>query len=171
MTAAGSYLVSASQPVKAEIVLVLSGDGSGDRILKAAELVREGYAPNVLVSGPDMNYGLYECDMAIPFAVKHGYPEAYFTHFENSGRSTADEAQFAVKELRRRGIHRLMIVTSDYHTRRALRDYRLIAPDLDMTMVAAKDRNFSPDGWWHSREGRKTFLYEWMKTFASWFEN
>jgi hypothetical protein len=34
--------------------------------------------------------------------------------------------------------------------------------------VAAPDQYFSPDGWWKSREGRKIFLVEWEKTFATW---
>jgi hypothetical protein len=36
-------------------------------------------------------------------------------------------------------------------------------------MVAAPDLYFTPDGWWKNREGRKTFLLEWMKTVATWF--
>ena len=53
---------------------------AGRRLLRAiawcapAELVKQGYVPKVLVSGPDMLYGFYECDLAIPFAVKRGYP-------------------------------------------------------------------------------------------------
>ena len=100
MRGLGWYLVKASPPEKADIALVLAGDGNGLRILRAAELVRAGYAPKVLVSGPDGNYGLYECDLAIPFAVKAGYPEAYFEHFENHARSTREEARSADSGLR-----------------------------------------------------------------------
>lgn len=168
LTGAGSYLVQAGPPVKADIVLVLAGDGRGGRIVKAAELVRDGFAPNVLVSGPDGNYGLHECDLAIPFAVKAGYPESMFLHFENSARNTRDEARQAAAQLRKMGVHRVLVVTTDFHTRRAGRMYRSEAPDLEISVVAAKDMYFSPDGWWHNREGQKTALYEWMKTVASW---
>jgi hypothetical protein len=34
-------------------------------------------------------------------------------------------------------------------------------------MVAAPDEFFSAYGWWHTREGRKTFFLESTKTFAS----
>jgi uncharacterized SAM-binding protein YcdF (DUF218 family) len=168
--AVGSYLVQADPPVKADIGVVLAGDSRGNRILKAAELVREGYIPSVLVSGPDGTYGFSECDLAIPFAVKAGYPESYFLHFENTARSTQDEARVVVEELHRRGVHSVLVVTSDYHTRRSGRMYRSAAPpDLKITVVAAPDPYFTPDGWWHNREGRKTALYESMKTVASWF--
>ena len=167
--AIGSYLVKAQEPQKADIVLVLAGDGQGNRILKAAELVRDGYAPKVLVSGPGGVYGLYECDLEIPFAVKAGYPESYFVHFENHAHSTREEAHDAAAKLREVGAHRVLLVTNDFHTRRATRMYNSEAPDLDIITVAAPDVAFSAHGWWKNREGRKTALYEWMKTVASWF--
>jgi uncharacterized SAM-binding protein YcdF (DUF218 family) len=166
--AAGSYLVQAGPPSKSDIVLVLAGDGRGNRILKAAQLVREGFAPKVLVSGPDGNYQLHECDLAIPFAVKAGYPESYFVHLENSARNTRDEARQAAAAIRRMGAHHVLLVTSDFHTRRAGRMYRTEAPDLEITVVAAPDAYFSANGWWHNREGQKTALFEWMKTVAAW---
>ncbi len=166
--AAGSYLVKAEPPVKADVALVLAGDGRGDRILTAARLVRDGYVPKVLVSGPDGNYNLHECDLAIPFAVKAGYPESYFVHFENTARNTRDEARAAAAELRKMGAHRVLVVTTDFHTRRAGRMYASEAPDLETTVVSSPDKYFSAGGWWRNREGQKTFLYEWMKTVASW---
>src|SRR5262245_41427739 len=99
--AMGSYLVAAEPPTKADAVIVLAGDARGNRILKAAEIVKQGFAPKVLVSGPDGVYGLHECELAIPYAVKAGYPESYFVHLENSARSTREEARVTVAELRR----------------------------------------------------------------------
>lgn len=155
--------------MRADIVVVLAGDFFGNRILKGAELVRQGFAPKVLVSGPGEAYGLHECDLAIPFAVRHGYPESYFVPFPNEARSTATEADAIIPELRKRKMHTVDIVTSDYHTRRAGAIFRSKAPDLDLHIVAAPDRDFSPDGWWKNREGRKVFAMEWMKTVATWF--
>ena len=45
------------------------------------------------------------------------------------------------------------------------------APDLTFIVVAAPDRYLTRDGWWRDREGRKTFLTEWLKTVAGWFKN
>jgi uncharacterized SAM-binding protein YcdF (DUF218 family) len=168
LTALGGFLVSASPPEKADIAVVLAGDFSGSRILTAAALERRGYVPLVLVSGPAGEYGQHECDLAIPFAVKRGYPESYFAHAEYDAKSTGEEAAAIVPELRRRNVHKLLLVTSNYHTRRASAVYRKAAPDLTVITVAAPDDDFSPDGWWHTREGRKTFLTEWEKTVAFW---
>jgi len=169
LAALGRQLVRDDGPAHADIAVVLAGDYYGNRILRAAELVKQGYVPNVLVSGPHLLYGFYECDLEIPFAVKRGYPESWFIREPNEALSTRDEAAAILADLRRRGVHRFLLVTSDFHTARAARIYRAAAPDLDMRVVAAPDRYFRADGWWHNREGRKIFVVEWMKTVANAF--
>jgi uncharacterized SAM-binding protein YcdF (DUF218 family) len=164
----GGYLVQEEAPQKADAAVVLAGDSWGNRILTAAQLERDGYVPKVLVSGPDGEYGLYESDLAIPFAVKHGYPESYFVAVKNKARSTRAEAVALLPEIRREGIRRLLLVTSNYHTRRAARIFREVAPDLTIVVVGAPDQNFTPQGWWRDREGQKTFVTEWEKTIAGW---
>ena len=166
--ALGGYLVKAEPPQKADIAVVLAGDATGHRILKGAEMVRDGFASKVLVSGPVAIYDVAECDLEIPFAVKRGFPESYFAHFEHRARSTQEEAEAIVPELHRIGAKKILLVTSDFHTRRAGKIFRRAAPELTFYVVAAPDAFFSPDAWWHNREGRKTFIIEWMKTVAEW---
>jgi uncharacterized SAM-binding protein YcdF (DUF218 family) len=165
----GSYLVKAQSPEKADIALVLAGDADGNRILAAAQLARRGYIPQVLVSGPGGVYGYHECDLAIPFAVKAGYPESYFVHFENEARSTKEEARDAVARLHQMGVHKVLLVTSDFHTRRAGGIFRSAAPDLQFVVVSAPDKYFTAAGWWHSRQGQKVAFFEWVKTVTEWF--
>jgi uncharacterized SAM-binding protein YcdF (DUF218 family) len=169
LTALGRYLVRSDPPVPADVIVVLAGDYSGNRILTAGDLVRHGFASHALVSGPSGAYGMHETDLAIPFAVRHGYPQSYFVARPNDGRSTREEAGDVLAALQQLNAHRIDIVTSDYHTRRAGNIYRTLAPGLDIHMIAAPDLNFTPDGWWKNREGRKTFLLEWMKTVSNWF--
>lgn len=161
--------MQAEAPVPADMIVVLAGDFSGNRILTAADMVRRGIAPQVLVSGPSGAYGMHESDLAIAFATRHGYPASYFVAFPNDDRSTREEAADVVGALEKRHVRRVDIVTSNYHTRRAGNIYRAQAPGLEIHMVASPDVFFTPDGWWHNREGRKTFLLEWTKTVTSWF--
>ena len=167
MTALGRMLVRDDGPARADIAVVLAGDFYGNRVVRAAELVKQGYVPKVLVSGPHVIYGLYECDLAISLAVKRGYPESWFIRSPNEALSTRDEADAILADLRRRGVHRFLLVTSDFHTARAARIYRAADSGFDMRVVAAPDRYFRADGWWRNREGRKIFVVEWMKTVAS----
>jgi uncharacterized SAM-binding protein YcdF (DUF218 family) len=169
LSAFGSYLVRAGPPEKADAALVLAGDNSGNRILTAAELMRQRFVRKVVVSGPGRVYGLHECDLAIAWAVKNGYPESYFEHAEHFAHSTEEEARATLPQLRHDGYRRIILVTSNYHTRRAAKVFRAAAPDLTFLVVAAPDDYFSANGWWHNREGQKIFLIEWEKTVAAWF--
>jgi uncharacterized SAM-binding protein YcdF (DUF218 family) len=167
MAALGKFLVNDEGPGRADTAVVLAGDFSGRRILRAAELVRQGYVPDVLVSGPHMLYGFYECDLEIPFAVKQGYPERWFIRAPNEARSTREEAVAILADLQRRGVHRFLLVTSDYHSGRAARIFRAAGRNFDIRVVTAPDEFFSPSGWWRNREGQKIFFIEWSKTVAS----
>ena len=164
----GGFLVKADAPAPADAIVVLAGDPSGNRITTAGDLVRRGLAPQALVSGPDGIYGFHESELAIQFAMRHGYPESYFVALPNDSRSTVSEADVVIAELHRRKAHRVDIVTSNYHTRRAGNIYRSKAKDLEIHMVSAPDRFFEPDSWWKNRDARKTFAIEWLKTGATW---
>jgi uncharacterized SAM-binding protein YcdF (DUF218 family) len=155
-------------PAKAELAVVLAGDYRGNRILKGAELVKLGFVPRVLVSGPDGHYDTDESDLAIRFAVKRGYPRDWFVPFLNQARSTEEEAAAITAELRRRGVRNILLVTSDYHTRRAGRIFHSRAPGLAVRVIAAPDDDFQPDAWWRTRQGRKQAFFEWAKTVAGW---
>src|SRR5271165_5800580 len=165
----GGFLVKTDQPAPADVVLVLAGDFRGARILKGGDLVKQVLAPKALISGPDEVYGMYESEPAIAFAVAHGYPENYFIGAPNHARSTREEAAAMLTVLHQMGVHRLDLVTSNFHTRRAGKLFRQMAPDLEIHVVAAGDLYFEPDTWWRTREGRKTFLLEALKTVTSWF--
>jgi uncharacterized SAM-binding protein YcdF (DUF218 family) len=166
LSAVGNWLVVSEEPFAADAVVVLAGDRFGHRILKGAELVRQGFAPAAYVSGPCDYYGACECDAAIDFAVKHGHPRTSFVRVPHSALSTREEAEVFARELRGRGCKRYILVTSDYHTRRACGLFRQQAPDLEMRCVAAGDRFFRAGSWWKQRESRKAVFLEFTKTIA-----
>ncbi len=168
MRALGWYLVKAEQPAQADIAVALAGDGFGNRVLKAAELVRRGYTTRILVSGPDGMYDGNEADLAVAYAVRRGSPPSWFLPFPIKAYSTREEARAIVPELRRLGVRRVLLVTSDYHSRRAGAVYRKLAPEMQFRVVSAPDRFFRADDWWRTREGQKRFVLEWMKTIATW---
>ena len=167
LRALGGFLVSADAPFHAGMIVELGGDDHGNRILTAAHLVHAGYAPKVLVSGPAY-YGRHESDLAIEFATAHGYPAESFIPFPIRGTSTVEEAREVVPELDRLRVGRFIIVTSNYHTRRAANIYARLVPRDRFRVVAAPDWIFRPEDWWRSREGRKQCFWEWSKTLANW---
>ena len=153
--------------------MVLAGDAYGHRIVKAGELVRAGYVPAVLVSGPAGAYGLHESDLAIPFAVRQGFPAEWFIAFPHNGLSTREEAALMLEELRRRKVSSFLLVTSTYHTARARRIFlaaeRAMGYGPQVRTVAASDEFFQPNSWWRNRQGQKLAFMEWSKTVATVF--
>ena len=168
----GESLVNNQLPQKSDAVLVLAGDAVGNRILKGVELVQQGYAPVIYVSGPEGYYGRSEDQLAIEFALKRGHPSQWFVGVPNHAESTLDEARIMLPMLRAKGVRRLLLVTSNFHTARAARIFRRIAqgeaPAMEIVSVAAKDASFAPQGWWNNRRGQKVFFYEASKTFADY---
>jgi len=163
----GAWLVHSDRPFRADVIVVLAGDSYGHRILKGAELAKSGFAPKVLVSGPPGFYGSHECDLAIPFAIRHGYPADLFVAVPHGAHSTEEEGHALYPELIKLRAQRVIVVTTDYHSARALRVLSPGWPGIDIHMVTAADEFFTVNGWWHSREGRKIFFLEWVKTLAS----
>ncbi len=167
----GWALVHNDGPAKTDIIVVLGGDYYGLRILKAAELIRNGYAPKALISGPPGFYGFHESDLALRFAEQRGFPKEWFISFPNEALSTREEAQRIVAELRRRNARSCLIVTSDFHTARAARLYRwaerAAGGGPTFRMVAAPDEFFRADSWWRTRQSQKTVFFEWTKTLAT----
>lgn len=166
----GWALVRDDGPAKADIAVVLGGDPWGVRISKAGDLVRQGYVPVVLVSGPPGFYDQHECEPEIAWAVRHGYQQAWFICFSNEARSTQDEARIILPELQGRNVHRALVVTTDYHSRRAARVIhaaeRKMGVGIDIRMVTAPDHDFHPATWWRNRESQKIAFTEWTKTLA-----
>lgn len=165
----GYGLIHGEQPVKADLAVVLAGDYSGNRMVKAAELVKAGYVPAALVSGPLGFYGSSEADLAIDYIVKRGYPRNWFIAFPNQSLSTREEASYILPELRRRGVHSFLLVTSDYHTARARRIYLAMEHGAgpEFRTIACPAPYFHADSWWKNREGEKTVFLEWCKTVAT----
>jgi hypothetical protein len=173
LAALGRALIHDDGAAKAEIAVVLAGDPWGCRLTKAAELVRDGYAPRVLVSGPPGIYGVNEADAAIRFAIAKGYPAEWFIPLYHTGLSTRAEAVAVLDALAQRHIRSFLLVTSDYHTARARRIFlnaeRQRGGGPDLRAVASPDRYFSAANWWRNREGQKIEFLEWTKTLATVF--
>lgn len=173
LTALGRALIHDDGPGKAEIAVVLGGDQWGNRIVKGAEMVQQGYVPRVLVSGPPGIYGFNEADLAIQFAVRKGYPAEWFIPVYHTALSTRDEAVPILDALKQRNIHSFLLVTSDYHTGRARRIYlgaeRRRGGGPELRAVASRDQFFTANTWWHNREAQKTVFMEWAKTITAVF--
>ncbi|MGA8028568.1 MAG: YdcF family protein [Bryobacteraceae bacterium] len=167
LTGLASGLVENDGPHKADAIVVLGGDEYGTRVIEAAQLEEQGYAPYVLVSGIILPMER-EPDVMIAYAGRQGYPGSIFRPLPNHADSTRSEVGFLGAYFKAHGIRKIILVTSNFHTARAARLMRTVNPWVQVYVVPAPDPFFTPESWWRTRNGQKTFLVEWEKTIATW---
>lgn len=98
-----------------------------DRLLHAIRLWRAGRAPVLVLSGGVITYlvgsDMTEAECLRVLARECGVPEAVML-LEPDSRNTRENALFTARLLRERGLHRVLLVTSASHMRRALGAFR-----------------------------------------------
>jgi uncharacterized SAM-binding protein YcdF (DUF218 family) len=107
----------------ADVIVVLGGDGP-DRARQAARLYRKGAAPRVLVTG------IGDCESIRRYMVDSGVPRDVI-QVECASRSTWENAVFSAPLLAAMGARRAILVTTWFHTRRALACFRQVVPQLE----------------------------------------
>jgi uncharacterized SAM-binding protein YcdF (DUF218 family) len=115
------FLCVDSGRVSAEVIVVLGG--GAERPVRAAELFKAGAAPRIIISG--------EGDDAFyrQVLLRAGVP-AKAIEVEGKSRTTHENAEFTIKRLRAEQVKRVIIVTSWYHSRRALSCFEHLAPEM-----------------------------------------
>ena len=159
---AGSFLV-VDAPRPSDVILVLAGE-TERRPERALQLLAQGYGRRVVLDVPT-NSKLYEFTQ-IQLAQKYveDLPQrASISVCPIDGLSTKDESKDAQKCLARQGGHSVLIVTSDYHTRRALSVFRREVPEQEYAVAAARNPEQFGARWWAHRQWAKTLVDEWLR--------
>ena len=116
------FLCLDDHPTGADALVVLGG-GVPDRPLRAAELFRQGLAAKIIVTGAG------DCADSRNVLLAAGVPSDAI-QVESASQTTRQNAQFTLPLLRSLGARRVIIVTTWYHSRRALRTFQHYAPDI-----------------------------------------
>ena len=146
-------LLRVSSPLQpADAIVVLGGEPVG-RVQAAANLVTNGFAGHVVVSGEG------DCENNRLFLERCGVPGSVI-ELECDSQTTQQNAEFSVKRLRARGCKRVLIVTSWYHSRRALNTFRRYAPEIEfLSAPAARTQAWRYERSYIMAEYAKTIWY------------
>jgi uncharacterized SAM-binding protein YcdF (DUF218 family) len=159
---AGKVLV-VDDPAKSDVIVVLAGE-TGRRPARALELLDAGFSKRILMDVP-ANAQVYQWSQ-IELAEKYvqGLPQAAAVQIcPIESLSTKQETKEVEKCLVGQPVERILLVTSDYHTRRALNIFRREIPGKTFSVAAAYDDRQFGTQWWRHREWAKTCLAEWTK--------
>src|SRR5882724_507826 len=152
---AGRFLV-VDAPVQSEVILVLAGE-TEHRPARALELLEQGYGRRVLIDVPAdaRSYGFTEVELARKYV--QSLPQAAMVEIcPIVGLSTRDESHDAERCLASAGSKTVLIVTSDFHTRRALSTFRHEIHGASFSTAAAHDETQFGTHWWVHRQWAKT---------------
>ena len=164
---AGQYLSApAGVPRAADCIVALGGD-TGDRIMKALDLYRRGYAPWILLTGvedsPSDTRRAYLTWRA-EYLVKAGVPSAAILYDEHSTNSR-DEARNTLALANARGWKSVLVVSDPPHMRRLARAWgkAFAGAGKNYILVATAPAWWRERAWWQSERAAQFVITEYVK--------
>ena len=161
-------LLVVDDPQKSDAIVVLAGE-TGVRPARGLELLRQQMAPHLFF---DVETGTQLFDQRLT-AVAQTYINSLPDAARVSvcpvlGLSTNAETEDVRHCLDSLGARRVLIVTSAFHTRRALSIFRKRLPQYQVSIAAAHDPTHFGTAWWTNREWAKVTFDEWLRYI--WWE-
>lgn len=162
---AAEGLIREDELVKADVIVALGGDPRCNRERRAAELYHQGWANNVVVSGIEYAWGFHTGEAARRYVVSLGVPESNVSMISDT-LNTRAEAGILQKLMQERGWSSAIIVTSAFHSRRAMYTIEKAAPGLAFRSapVPANAPEWEPHRWWSRRDD----VFVTAREFISW---
>jgi uncharacterized SAM-binding protein YcdF (DUF218 family) len=152
-------LLRIESPERSADAIVLLGGEVMRRPGRAAELFAAGVAPKIIVTGDG------DCDEVRQSLLSLGVPAGAIL-VECNSRSTQQNAKYSVPMLQALGARRVIIVTSWFHSRRALHTFQRFAPEMEFTSLPT--RVDLPKSRWPFTRQTGRALYEYPKMLYYW---
>lgn len=158
---AESWIVE--DPLERADALIVLGDDNfyADRATRAAELFREGKASFVVASGRRLRPNAGIAELMEHDLVERGVPREKILRCVHDADSTREEAEALARLAKERKWRMVIVVTSNYHTRRARYIFRKVFPQgVETRIASARDGDFDPSSWWEKRKSIKELTRE-----------
>jgi len=169
--AAGELIVEDALE-KSDAIIVLSDDNFyADRVTRAAELYRQNLAPIVLASGVRLRPYAGISELMTHDLLERGVPKDHILAFPQDADNTREEALALKTLVAQKNWKSVIIVTSNYHTRRARYIFGTIFPsEVRVEMASARDADFDPTNWYEHRRAIKRFAHEFAGLLVAHWE-
>ena len=170
-------LLIVSAPLeRADVIVLLSGSSSyRERAARAAELFAAGRAPRIILTNDghqgswnntlERNPFYYESTLAD--LTRRGVPADKVDILMPTVSSTHDEALLVREHIEKTGIRSVLIVTSAYHSRRALWTFRRVlgndGTNIGLEVAGTGWQTPSPRTWWFHWRGWQVVPPEYIK--------
>jgi hypothetical protein len=159
---AGRMLV-VDAPERSDVILVLAGE-TDRRSARALQLLDQGYGRRVMLDVPAAATVYKTSEMQLAEKYIQGLPQAAAVRIcAIEGLSTREESHEAEKCLAGEEGNRVLIVTSEFHTRRALSIFRHEVRGKSFSVAVVRDETQFGTRWWTHRQWAKTCVEEWTR--------
>ena len=157
-------MVSASPDAPQAIVSLASHEW--ERLPEAARLARQYPAAVVLLTVPRRvtEQNCYRCSERRDFLAREGVEPDRIHILSDRVSNTRDEAAACLAYLRTIRPTEIIVVTSPYHTRRALATFRRVFEGIEVKIgirPAVTNSPARPHRWWREPYDRAYVAYEW----------
>ena len=168
----GKFLVESDKLEKADAIAVFSGD-SGARTERAVELLKDGYADYLILSGGKVYDDVTMAELMKKHAIKLGVDESKKL-IDNEASTTNENAEFTTNIIEENNFKSVIVVTSDYHTRRsklamekALENTLIDGEEVMVRVTPSKEEKFTTK-WWTSGNSVLMVISEYLKLMGYW---
>jgi uncharacterized SAM-binding protein YcdF (DUF218 family) len=147
---------------QSDAILLLSDDNFfADRATRASELYRQKLASIVVASGRRLRPSAGLAELMDHDLVERGVPKDRIIRFPHDADNTREEAEAIRALVLEHNWHTVIVVTSNYHTRRARYIFQhVLPPSVKVRVASARDGNFEVGRWWENRKSFKAFTHE-----------
>jgi uncharacterized SAM-binding protein YcdF (DUF218 family) len=156
---------------QSDALLLLSDDNFfADRATRASELYRQKLTPVIVASGRRLRPTASISELMEHDLIERGVPKDRIIRFPQDADNTREEAQALRTLATEKNWHSVIVVTSNYHTRRARYIFQHVFPDsITVRVASARDGGFDPEHWWENRKSLKLFMGELVAmVVATW---
>lgn len=173
----GDQLAVRHEPRVADAIVVFSGNGEAGyinqsyqrRAVDAIRYFKAGYAPLIILSS-GKNQTFPEVEMIRSLLIDKGIPEQAIQILETFPHSTFENVVLVKGILTERSAKSILLITSPYHSRRALWVWRRVMPELLVLAPAVVDTPKRSPQWEASVDQMKVIGYEYLAIAYYWYK-
>jgi uncharacterized SAM-binding protein YcdF (DUF218 family)/glycosyltransferase involved in cell wall biosynthesis len=174
---AGDELAVRHDPKKVDAIVVFSGDGESSyinqsyqrRTLDAIHYFKSGYAPLIILSS-GKNQTISEVEIIRSLLINRQVPNNSIQILNEYPRSTYENVALVKEILTRNNVNSILLITSPYHSRRALWVWRKAMPDLNVLAPIVVDTPKEEPQWSANLDQIKVIIYEYAAIVYYWYK-
>lgn len=152
---------------KSDVIIVLGTDREGMREVWGAKLYKMGLGKKIIICGYKVGWNTSTTELMKRHALSLGIPEdAIILDYGWNNDGTWDNAINSLKIVEENNFKSVIVVTSNYHTRRAKLAFNKVFGEggsIKILISPCPGGSFKPGEWWRSRGLVKSVFLEYTK--------